>query len=109
MIVVVIVVILVERENPVRRRDVVSGIVVVVRCLSPGARGRVRGAKGESRWSSRRRLPAASSLTIVSFFPMRLMSKTGSGGRIPIVVSMLFSGGVIVIVVVGEVEDGEQR
>jgi hypothetical protein len=37
-------------------------------------------------------------------------SRTGSGGRIPIlVVSMLFSGGVIVIVVVGEVEDGEQR
>ena len=48
-------------------------------------------------------------MTIVSFVPMRAMSKTGSGGRIPIVVSMLFSGGVIVIVVVGEVEDGEQR
>ena len=68
-----------------------SVIVVVVVCrLSQGARGRVQGAAGESRSSSLRRLPAASSLTIVSSVPMRAKSKTGSGGRIPFVLRCRF-------------------
>ncbi len=93
--VIVIVVVVDCIVHLVRRRNVVfwrRRRHQQLRRPSPGAQGRGQAAAGESRSSSRCRLPAASSSTIASSVPRRAMSKTGSGGRIPFVVATSSSG-----------------